>query len=52
MADQTTTITTESETAEAFFADRERFWHTFMGLVAAAVVITAIILILLAIFLI
>lgn len=51
MADQTTTITSQTETPEAFFADRERFWHTFMGLVASAVVLTAIGLILLGIFL-
>jgi hypothetical protein len=51
MAEQATTVISQTETPEAFFEDRERFWHTFMGLVAGAVVIVAITLILMAIFL-
>ena len=51
MAEHATTVISETETPEAFFEDRERFWHTFMGLVAGAVVVVIISLILMAIFL-
>jgi hypothetical protein len=51
MADQTATIVTENETAEAFFADRERFWHAFMGFAAGAVVVVVIGMILMGFFL-
>ena len=51
MAEQATTVISETETPEAFFEDRERFWHTFTGLVAGAVVVVIITLILMAVFL-
>jgi hypothetical protein len=50
MAEQATIIA-EALTPEAFFADRQRFWHTFMGLVAAAVIAVIILLLLMAFFL-
>jgi hypothetical protein len=51
MAEQTTVVTQPDVTPEAFLADRERFWHTFTGLIALAVVLTVITLVLMAIFL-
>jgi hypothetical protein len=50
MAEETTVVT-ETEKPEAFYADRERFWHTFTQFIVIAIVVTIIALVGMRIFL-
>jgi len=47
MAEQTTTITTQEETPEAFLADRQRVWESFTQFTTFAVAAVVILLLLL-----